>query len=165
MTEESDHIWTEKDSKSANKITGLMFIFVAGWITFLIVTLAPSCPTKPKTPEEYFKFGNHYAAEGDFIQAQKYFTKAIKDKPDYTEAYYARINAWEQTDSLQNVINDYTTLLSFPQLTVDKKGELLYLRGSAYYLSLKDTLACNDWKLSRDLGYNKAYDRVRFKCK
>lgn len=164
MDDEKEDNWTTMDSKKANRITALMFLFLFGWVIFLLMSLAPSCP-QARTAEDYFNYGKHYATDGDYIQAQRYFTKAIKIKPDFKDAYHERIRAWEQTDSIQNIINDYNVLIGFTNNTVNEKGELLYLRGSAYYAWMKDSLACNDWKQSRDLGYNKAYDKVRFICK
>lgn len=141
-----------------------MAILYSLWAVILLAILAPSCPAA-KTKEEYLQLGEHFMAEGDFIQAANNFTKAIEKDSAYFQAYYKRAQAWEQSDSISKAIADYDKLLSFPVLSVDRKGELLYLRGNMYYLSMQDTLACNDWKAARDIGYNKAYDRVRFKCK
>lgn len=134
------------------------------WGAILLSILAPSCP-EAKTKEEYFRLGEHFMAQGDYVHAENNYSKAIAKDSVYYQAYYKRAQAWEQCDSISRAIDDYDKLLSSPVLSVDRKGELLYLRGNMYYLSMQDTLACNDWKHSRDLGYNKAYDRVRFKCK
>lgn len=151
--------WTEKDTKVMNRIIGIGSLLIMG----IIISLAPSCPEK--TPQFYYEYGQHYMAEKDYIQAQRFFTKAIKSKPDYFDAYYQRAIAWEQTDSIQNSIRDYDSLLAFKNIKGDKVSELYYMRGNMHYLLSQDTLACNDWKRSRDLGYNKAYDRVRNRCK
>ena len=168
MNNEEEHpelIWTPEDAKKGKYMTGGIALFIIGWVIFLLLTLAPSCPKPPRTAEDYFSYGKAYMGQNDFIQAQRYFTKAIKAKPRYYEAYIERIKAWEQTDSLQNAINDYDTLLIFKNLTVDQTAELTFLKANQYYLLSQDTLACAGWRRACDFNHNKACDLIRKRCK
>lgn len=163
--EHPDLIWTAEDAKRGKYMTGGIGLFSVGWILFLLLTLAPSCPKQPRTAEDYFIYGKAYMGQNDFIEAQKWFSKAIKEKPRYYEAYVERIKAWEQTDSLYNAIRDYDTLLIFKNLTVDKAAELNFLKANEYYLLSEDTLACHGWKKACELNHNKACDLIRKRCK
>lgn len=134
------------------------------WILCLALSLAPSsCTTK--SPEYYFTYGKHYMADNDFVQAQKHFSRAIKLNPRYYEAYIERAKAWEKSDSMQNAIRDYDTLLTFKNLSVDKTAELYHQRANMHYLLTEDTLACRDWRKSCDLNHNKSCDMIRKRCK
>ena len=147
-------------NKYATRMTILAILFIFGYATILI-----SCLVKKKSPEYYYEYGKHYVAEGDLVQAQRNFTRAIKENPNYYDAYYQRAQVWQQTDSIENAINDYDTLLTFKNLTVDKTAELYFLRGNMNYLISQDTIACRDWKSACDLNHNKACDLIRKRCK
>lgn len=161
--EHPDLIWTPEDMKKVKYISGGMGLFVMGWIAFLVLTIAPSCPQK--TPVYFYDYGMHYMAERDFVQAERFFTKAINMDSHYFDAYIQRAKANEQLDSLQKSINDYTFLLDSANLTVDKKGEYYYIRADMYYHSLQDTLYCKDLHKACDLNNNKACDMIRKRCK
>lgn len=158
-----DAEWTEEERKSANRFIGFAFLGICLWTIFLLFTVAPSCPDQ--TPENCFLQGKYFINEGNYIQAQKYFTKAIQKKPDYFEAYIERANSCEKQDSFTLAIKDYTYLLSFPKMTVDKKAELLYKRGRLYYKTLQDSLACKDWNESCENNLPKACKEYRENCK
>lgn len=163
--EHPELIWTPEDAKKVKYFTSLGFTFMVGWIAFLLIAIAPSCPNK-KSPEYYYGYGKHFMeVENDFVQAQRFLTRAIKEKPRYFEAYEQRAKAWEKTDSLQNAINDYDTLLTFKNLTVDKTAELYFLKANNYYLLSEDTLACHNWKRACDFNHNKSCDFIRKSCK
>lgn len=130
---------------------------------FLLISLAPSC--NKKSPEYYFNYGRHYMADNDFVQAQKYFSRAIKLSPRYYEAYAERAKAWEQLDSLKNAIADYDSMLTFKNLTVSKTADLYFSKANVYYLLTEDTLACQVWRKACNLNHNKACDYIRKWCK
>lgn len=167
MNKESDEhpdlIWEPKDTKKAKYVAGFGFLFIAGWIIFLLITLAPSCPSK--SPQYYFEYGKKYMTQNDFIKAQRYFTKAIQTSPRYFDAYLERAKAWEKIDSIKNAIKDYDTLLSFKELTVAKTAILYFSRANMHYLLSEDTLACYDWRKACDLNHNKACDVIRKRCR
>lgn len=141
----------------------IVFGSISTWIVFLLITLAPSCPEK-KTPLYYFGYGKHYMLNNDFVQAERYFTRAIKEDPRYFDAYVERAKVWELSDSIKNAINDLDTLLTFP-LTVDKTATLYFQKANMQYLLSEDTLACHNWKKACDLNHNKSCDLIRKRCK
>lgn len=129
----------------------------------LLLLLFSSCAIHP--PEYYYGKGRVASANTDYLVAIKNFTKAIDKKHNYIEAYYERANASLAIDSIDNVIKDYDTLLVFIKENQIKRGELLYMRGNAFYLISKDSLACASWRQSKDLNYYKAWDAIRKYCK
>lgn len=157
-----DLVWTKEDSKKANAFVGLGFVFVIGWITTLLIILAPSgCPNK-KTPEYYYLLGKNQVLQGDNLGAIESFSKAIKYKPDYLEAYGERAQTWIKEDSFNRAIDDYTKLIE-----LKPSGDFYYLRGMSYWKSAsdRDTLACADWRKARDLNNLKSWDMIRKYCK
>lgn len=161
--EHPDLIWEPSDAKKAKYMVSFGALAIIAWITFLMVVLAPSCPNK--SPEYFYAYGKQYMAQNDFVQAQRYFTKAIQTNPRYYDAYAERAKAWEKSDSLYNAIRDYDTLLTFKNLSVDKTGELYFLKATCHYQLTEDTLACHNYKIACDLNYNKACDLIRKRCK
>lgn len=155
--------WGPQERKKANYAMGAGLFIVVGWVAFLLTTLAPSCPSH-KTSEYYFNYGMHYMSENDFIQAERFLTRAIKESPRYYEAYAERAKAWEMSDSIRNAISDYDTLLTF-SLTVDKTAGLYFKKANMYYLLSEDTLSCRDLRKACDLNHNKACDLIRTRCK
>lgn len=162
--EHPDLIWLPEDGPKAKYAIGIGFLFIIGWIFFLLMILAPSCPSS-KTPAYYFEYGKHYMTQHEFIKAQKYFTKAIELKPDYYEAYLERITAYEQSDSIHKAIVDYDTILTVFKLTVEQKGQILYLKANDHYKILEDSLACIHWNTACELNAIKACDALRINCK
>lgn len=158
-----DVIWDETSNKKVKYATGLGLTFIVGWISFLMVVLAPSCPSR--TPEYLYDYGKHYMAENDFIKAEKFFTEAIKGNPRYYEAYMSRAKAWEQQDSIRNAIKDYDTLLTFSTTNVEKKAELYLLKANMHYLLSEDNFACRNWARACEFTNNKACDLLRKQCK
>jgi Tfp pilus assembly protein PilF len=143
--------------KAFASITVLVIIIVGGFACAVM---------KPKTPEQNYDYAKHYQALGDFVQADRFLTKAIEKKPDYLEAYILRADVNKQRDSLVRAIKDYTTILEMSNLSVQKKAEILNLRGSTYRLNLQDTLACRDWNVAcEQFGYTSACNNKRSYCK
>lgn len=159
--EDGDYIWTDEDRRSANRFFGFSYFGVL--TVFSLIVLAPSCPDK--NAQDYFEYGKHYMASGDFEQAQRYFSKAIRMNHTYFEAYEERAKAFEKTDSLTRSLQDYDTLLTFKNVSVSKTAELYFLKASNHYLLSQDTLACHAWKKACDLNHNKSCDIIRKRCK
>lgn len=136
-----------------------------GLMACLSIVLTPSCSTRKLTAKDYFDFGNHFVAEGDYVKAQYNFTLAIKLNPYYFEAYAERAKSWEQSDSLDRAIRDYDSLLTFKTLTVSQTADLNFNRANMYYLLSEDTLACKGWRKACDLNHNKSCDVIRKRCK
>lgn len=135
-------------------ISGIIFFFA-------IILLSPSCPDK--TPEYYYEQGKHYEAEGDYIRAIQYMTKAIEKNPQFVDAYMKRAWLNFSQDSFSLAIADYTKIIELrPKIN---NAEIYYLRGMTFYRSLQDTMACKDIKLSCEQNLNKGCDAVRKFCK
>ena len=153
----------ERETKSMKKAMSFSFFGATIWIAFLLIVVAPSCPDK--NAEYYFNYGKHKESEGDNVQAIRFFTKAIEKSPYYYEAYLQRAALNQKQDSFHLSIADYTSLLSFPEMTPARKAELLYIRAGAYYSFLQDSLACKDYKESCELNLPKSCTEFRNKCK
>jgi len=136
-------------------------------IVFSIIVDIVACSIlKPKTPEQNYQIAKHHQAEGDYVQADRFLTKAIEKKPDYMDAYIFRAEINTMRDSLVRAVADYTTILQMPNLSGQSKANMLYLRGNAYYQNLQDTLACKDWEEAcEQLGHTGACNYKRKNCK
>lgn len=130
-----------------------------------IIVLAPSCPSK--SPEYYFQEGEKLYKSGSTELAVKYYTKAIKDRPDYMEAYMSRAKANMSIDSIHNAMADYDTLIVRMLMVNDyqKLGEVYFLKGDAHFLLSQDSLACKYYRKSRNMNNSKSWDRLRKRCK
>lgn len=136
-----------------------------GLMACLSIVLTPSCSTRKLTDKDYFDFGNHFVAEGDYVKAQYNFTRAIKMNPAYLEAYTERAKAWEKSDSLRRAIRDYDSVLTFKALTFSQKASFYYTRANLYYQLSEDTIACKSWREACNLNHNASCDEIRKKCK
>lgn len=137
-----------------------MRIIAAFMVAFAFFLMAPTCK---KTPEYYYSYGKHYESDGDYVQAFRYYSKAIEKNSSYIDAYLARASVCFLQDSFLMAIGDYTKVIDLrPERN---NSDIYYLRGNVYWGSLRDTLACNDFRKSCDLGYNRACDAWRKHCK
>lgn len=141
----------------------------------IIILLSFGCITScavllhNKTPLECFNDAKHFEAEGDINKAVNSLTKAIKDQPNYYDAYIYRAELNTRRDSFDRAAEDYTAILTSPSYTLNvaQKGELLNRRGNAYYSSAKnDSAACADWNIScEQYGHTGACKNKRDNCK
>ena len=134
-----------------------IFIVPLIWV-LAIITLAPSCPNK--SPEYYYSLADRKRAEGDNLVAIKCLSKAIKDKPDYLDAYKMRADLWLKEDSIDRAVDDLTKIID-----LKPSGDAYFQRGNAYYVGVKDSLACKDYYKACDLNHNKSCDLWRKYCK
>lgn len=151
------------NSKERIFANGVLFQSLIGLTILSLLSIAPSCPSN--SPERYYDYGLHYMAENDFVQAQRYFTQAIKQNPRHFDAYSQRAISWEQSDSMKRAILDYDTLLTFSGLTVEKTANFYYKKGQMNYLLLNDSLCCINWEKACELNHNKSCDLIRKYCK
>lgn len=115
-----------------------------------------------KTPKENFDVGEQKLNEGDDINAIVYFTKAIKQDPQYLEAYGERAKVFLKSDSFNLAIQDYSKIIE-----LKPSGEAYFLRANAYWGSAsgRDSLACKDWETAKNLNHNRSWDMIRLHCK
>lgn len=117
-----------------------------------------------KTALENYELGKHFSAEGNYIEAQKYFTRAIKQDTVYINAYLGRASVAFIQDSFALAIHDYTKLIHLQPFK--NNAELIYTRGAVYYQSLQDSLACKDfYNACENYGFTKACTAYRKICK
>lgn len=131
-------------------------------IFILLTVVIKGCQLTPK--EQYARARCYYAA-GNYQEARKISSIAIKDSATYLDAYLLRAQINEKDDSLLLAISDYTTAfnLSVEQL---QRSNILYMRGNVYYLALQDSMACQDWYYAcENLGYSPACNQKRKFCK
>lgn len=140
-------------------------LFIFTWILFVFIALAPSCPSK--SPEYYYQQGKIESAKTNSYVAIKYFTKAIKLKPDYLEAYLDRASAYLSLDSIIMAIRDYDSALVMKGINVQQRGEYTYMKAYAHYLlNGYDSAYCKLVNEACDrYGDNKACDERRLHCK
>lgn len=167
MKEEDNSVWSDEDAKRVNIFTSMGLIFIVGWVSFLLVTLAPSCPAHFKKPEYYYEQGKIESKKGNAYVAIKLFTRAIKIKSDYLEAYAERAKSNIEIDSVLNAISDYDSILAMNNLNVQQRGEYIYLKSYAHYLWFGyDSVYCRLVNEGCDkYGNNKCCDIRRIKCK
>lgn len=168
MKQENEHpdlIWEPQDTRKVKYMAGFIFLIISAWITFLLITLAPSCPNK--SPEYYYQQGKIESAKTNSYVAIKYFSKAIKLKPDYLEAYLDRASVYLSLDSIKRAITDYDSALVMKNINVQQKGEYTYLKAYAYYLlNGYDSTYCRLVNEACDrYGDNKSCDERRLYCK
>jgi len=165
--EHTDLIWTPEDAKKATVFIGSGMLFVVGWMSFLLITMAPSCPDINKSPEYYYEKGKIEGSNGKTYDAIKLFTIAIKLKPNYIDAYLERAKSNLAVDSILNAINDYDSILVMKSLNVQQRGEYTYLKSSAHYLWYgHDSAYCKLVNEGCDkYGHVKCCDIRRIKCK
>lgn len=149
--------------KDLKQILNLTYPFSA--IAFLFFMLGLSCLAH-KTPEYYYTQGKNETVNTDYYKAINNFTRAIKLKPGYREAYIERANANMAVDSILNAIRDYDSILVMVK-TVAQKGEFTYKKAYAHYLlNGRDSIYCKLVTIACDqYGFNVACDKRRIHCK
>lgn len=162
MEKEEEFIWTEQDRKKTNRFVAFGFLVVTTWITFLLITLAPSCPTK--SAEGNFSDGKYYFDKKEYVKAYLYYTRSIKLNPSYSEAYWERAYTGMKIDSVENTIDDLTAFISLSK-NADSLRNAYFLRATAEIKGGYKVDACDDWNLACELNLNKACDSLRKKCK
>lgn len=160
-TELEEMEWTDTDRKSANKMAGLMFLISLGWVAFLLVTLAPSCP---KSPDSYIETGRKYYEKKDYVKSYRNYCIAIKLNPTLYQAYWERANVEIKMDSLEKAIDDMTMYIGSVS---DQKNlqEAYYQRGIIMLKQGYKSDACDDFEKSCELNFPKGCDAMRVYCK
>lgn len=76
-----------------------------------------------------YNTGKEFAAAGNYKDAIAQFTKQIELKPEYTDAYIARAQAYEKTGNLAEAASDYKRATTFDA----KDASNFYNAGRLYY--------------------------------
>ncbi len=113
-----------------------------------------------KSPEYYFQEGNKYFDKKEYKKAIDMYSKAIKIKPEYIDAYWKRGISKIQIDSNNSAINDFTRIIE-----IYPTGDAYNERGKARYNAKDTTGACEDWFLGCELMNNRSCDLQRINCR
>lgn len=110
--------------------------------------------------KSYYKLGQESRKAGNYTVAIDYFTKALKEAPQYWEAYAARGFCKARLKAYPAAIIDYNVALG-----LGADDPLIYLnRGWANYNLGDKAEACQDWKMAQSMGYHKAGEIIRSRC-
>jgi len=116
---------------------------------------------KPDYAEAYNNLGWAYMGLGNSDSALVNYDKALKYAPDFTKSRINRATERDKVADYKGAIEDYNYLANqFP-----KDARIYYARAMSH-LSAKDTAnACQDFKLSLDMGNNSAADALNKYCR
>ncbi len=116
-------------------------IFKAGITVFLSMLFAMP-PLYAKSPKDYFDSGYSHHLSGRYESAEKYYTKAIRKNPSYTQAYLMRGAVYHSRREYQLALNDYTKSIEtgadhFKAVAYYNRGLVLFDTGN-YKAAIKD---------------------------
>jgi tetratricopeptide (TPR) repeat protein len=159
--EDSHFAQQEKKHLIAKVTLAIITIIVATLILYLLIGIKSNASNQEEqnksiltetqedsnalTAEGWVNKANTLWTEGKYINPQKaidYLTKAIKLKPDYTDAYYRRGAAYNDLGQFQQSIKDYNEAIRLKPDYVDAYND----RGIAYLLQGNKELGlgCSD---------------------
>ena len=95
-----------------------------------------------KSPKDYFDSGYSNHLSGRYESAEKYYTKAIKKNPSYTQAYLMRGAVHHSLKEYQSALNDYTRTIEtgadhFKAVAYYNRGLVLFDTGN-YRAAIRD---------------------------
>lgn len=122
---------------------------------------------KKKSAEWYYEQGVIESRNTNSYVAIDNFTKAIKKKVGYYEAYKERADIYLSLDSIDSAIRDYDSLIVMKYVSSNQErlSQFYYLKANALYLGSQDSSACKFWKQARDLGHGNSWNQIRKYCK
>lgn len=115
-------------------------------------------------PVTWFNRGTAKFSLDDFQGALIDYNKAILLKPNYADAYFNRAVLFDSKEDFESAAADYSKVLEFQPENLDAK----YYRGVDYLMLKKTDLACDDFKILADQGYEdgkNAYQKYCVKTK
>jgi tetratricopeptide (TPR) repeat protein len=135
-------------------------------------------------PKLYYYYGQLYLRQDLYFMSIRYFDIAIAKDAGQAKFYNARASAryflheydklrpsqkgyanrgyaYAQLSRHAEAIADYTESLHL----VAKDGQTLYLRGISYLALAKQQEACQDFKQSAALNYQRALEKLKTSCK
>ncbi|UZJ37715.1 tetratricopeptide repeat protein [Prosthecochloris sp. SCSIO W1103] len=114
-------------------------------------------PLHASTPKQSFDKGYRQHLKGNHADAVKYYTKAIKRKPSYAQAYLMRAAAHHSMKEYERAMKDYTRVIESGDNYFKAVGH--FNRGVVQYDIGKYSAAITDftWALSYDHKMAAAY--------
>jgi len=94
-------------------------------LTPLFIVLISFVQCSPKL----YNTGKDFAASGNYEDAIAQFTKLIEENPEYTDAYVARAEAYEEIGNKTEAASDYKRATTFES----KDKSIFYNAGRLYY--------------------------------
>jgi len=123
----------------------------------------------PNNPGNILNRGLMYYELGQFEKAISDYNKALSVDSTYYSAYFykGQIQAVVNKD-FANAISDYTQLIDNfkPKNLTDNLflASAYIMRGTCYDLTMKNSLACEDWNEGKRLGHKAANKYIIDKC-
>lgn len=69
-------------------------------------------PGAPPTAEDFYNLGLAAYGRAAYVEAASWFTRAVKVKPDYIDAYYVRALTYDHLQDLPHALADYTRAIN-----------------------------------------------------
>ncbi len=119
-------------------------------VTALLSALIAWTPVHAESAKQSFDKGYRSHLNGNHTTAAKYYTKAIKRKPSYAQAYLMRAAAYHSLKEYELATKDYTKVIEFGDAYFKAVGH--FNRGVVHYERKKFKAAITDytWALSYD---------------
>jgi tetratricopeptide (TPR) repeat protein len=102
--------------------------------------------------KEYVKFYNKGVVankKGDFDEAIRYYSKAIRLKPDSAALFYVRGRAYVEKERYDNAISDFSRAITLKPTYAEAYNH----RGVTYIGKGQNAQAITDFKKACELGY------------
>lgn len=122
----------------------IKIIFTVFFIHLLLTNILYS---QTKLAKYYFYKGSKELTAENYNNAINYFTKAIKEYPDYTKAYNDRGFAYSMLDNNNKAVKDFTKAI---ELKPDFPNAYLN-RGNGYFFLKDYSHALKDWEKAIEL--------------
>lgn len=102
-----------------------------------------------KEYQKLYKQGVAANKKGDFDEAIRFYSKAIRLKPDSAALFYVRGRAYTEKDQYDNAISDFTRAITLKPTYAEAYNH----RGVTYIGKGQNSQAVTDFKKACELGY------------
>lgn len=83
------------------------------------ISIASDSKVVANSPQDYFRRGAQFYNDGKYNMALEYYSRAIKLKPDYLEAYIARGTIYSLKGRNEDAISDFTRVVELKMDSVE----------------------------------------------
>lgn len=113
----------------------------------------------PRNIGAYLSYGKHFYREKDYENAAYQFEKAYKINTNSSQSATLLARAYHKTGKVEDAMEYYNIAINNDR----DNAEALFYRG-ALKIHLKQSGACNDFQMARNLGYESASDFYKKYC-